>query len=84
MGRGPGVSLSPVPPILHRPFICQFLHCGVEVLSAQLEGTEDFSAELPCRVWNGGTVRDEDREMGPNSVGPCRCGDEGQWEPLKI
>lgn len=22
--------------------------------------------------------------MGPNSVGPCHCGDEGQWEPLKI
>lgn len=29
-------------------------------------------------------MRDEDREMGPNSVGPCRCGDGGQWEPLKI
>lgn len=50
--------------------------CAVDVLSVQLEGTEDFQQGLPCRPGGGGAVRDEDREMGPNSVRPCHCGVE--------
>lgn len=55
----------------------------MEVLSVQLEGTEDSQQGCLVHFGGGEAVRDEDREMGPNSVGPCHCGDGGHWETLK-
>lgn len=68
VGRGPGVCLS------SPTHSSQTFHLSV----SELWKSSVYSLELPCRAWGGGAVSDEDREMGP-----CHCGDGGQWEPLK-